>query len=168
MLRVRLLAGAWSPAALLFAVRISGNHFFWSIGLMIAGLFAFIGVLLLVSARGATNPQPYKISAVKDESAQVPGYLLTFVFPFVFVDASSWRDALAWFLFAALAAALVASTDLVLVNPVLLLAGYKIYAVESTSGYNGIMLSAVRPRRHQVVEAVQLPSGALKLTSVTN
>ncbi|WP_460870312.1 hypothetical protein, partial [Nocardioides pakistanensis] len=115
-----------------------------------------------------TKSTPVDQGSVADESAQIPGYLLTFVFPFVFLDASDWRDGVAWALFAVLAAALVVTTDLVLVSPVLLLAGYRIYRVETTSGYAGIMLSSFRPHRHQTVEAVQLSAGAIKTVNVQN
>lgn len=165
MLRLRLLAGAWSPAAFLLALRLSEEYPAWTVGLALVGLAAVVSVLLLIHARSATNAQPFQLTSVEDESSQVPGYLLTFVFPFVFLDVSSWREGVAWVIFAALTAMLVVATDLVLVSPILLIAGYHLYRVETSSGFSGILLSSRRPVRGETVEAVQLSSGALKLTS---
>lgn len=166
MLRLRLLAGAWSPAAFLLAMRVSEDHLGWTLALVLAGVAAVVSVLLLILARSRTNAQPFELASIEDESSQVPGYLLTFVFPFVFLDVNSWRDGVAWGAFAALTAMLVLATDLVLVNPILLLAGYHVYRVESSSGFRGILLSSCRPARGQIVEAVHLSSGALKQTSI--
>jgi hypothetical protein len=166
VLRLRLLAGAWSPAAFLLALRLSADHVAWTVGLAVAGVVAVASVLLLLLSRSGTNAQPFQLTSVKDESSQVPGYLLTFVFPFMFMDVNSWREGAAWGLFALLTATLVLGTDLVLVSPVLLLAGYHLYRVDTSSGFAGILLSSRRPIRGQTIEAVRLPRGALKLTSI--
>ncbi|GAB2754978.1 hypothetical protein GCM10027273_37190 [Nocardioides pakistanensis] len=63
MLRLRLLAGAWSPAAFLLALRLSDDHLYWTAVLSVAGVLAVTGVLLLVLARGTTNAQPYQLAS---------------------------------------------------------------------------------------------------------
>ncbi|QNN52315.1 hypothetical protein [Nocardioides mesophilus] len=131
-----------------------------------AGVSSIGSMILLLRARGTTNEQPYELIAVDDESAQVPAYLLAFVFPFVFVTGADWRDAVAYGAFAVLVGLLVLRTDLVLVQPVLLAAGYHLYKVQTTSGFGGIMLSSVRPQAGQTIHAVRLSATALKLTIV--
>lgn len=165
-LRLRLLAAAWSPALLLIAIRLSDGHIVWTIVTSLAGSVAVASVLTLLRARSATNEQPFQLTMLQDESSQVPGYLLTFVFPFVFVDVSSWREGATWGLFAILTFFLVLSTDLVLVNPVLLAVGYRLYRIQTSSGFEGLLLSRRRPMQGQTVEAVRLSGEALKLTSI--
>lgn len=166
MLRLRLLAGAWSPAAFFLALRVSKDHERWAIVLVGLGVVGVVTVALLLRARQSTNAQPFTLTNVDDESAQVATYLITFVFPFLFLDLGTWRDVVACVGFAALTAALVLTTDLVLVSPTLLLAGYHLYKVTSSSGFSGIMLAKKRPAVGQTVMAVRLPGDALKLTSI--
>lgn len=165
-LRLRLLAAAWSPALLLIAIRLSDGHIVWTIVTALAGVVAVVSVLSLLRARSATNEQPFQLTMLQDESSQVPGYLLTFVFPFVFVDVSSWQEGATWGLFALLTFFLVLSTDLVLVNPILLAVGYRLYRIQTSSGFEGLLLSRRRPMQGQTVEAVRLSGEALKLTSI--
>lgn len=166
MLRVRLLAGAWSPGAFLLALRLSGEHVVLTTTLTAVGGVAVVSMVLLLRARSSLNPQPYILKVADDQSGEVAGYLLTFVFPFVFVDVSTWREASAWGVFALVVAALVVRSDLLLLSPILLLVGYRVYKVETTTGFVGTMLSPDQLRKHSVVEAVGLTSGALKATLI--
>jgi len=132
---------------------------------VLAGLAvtAVVSLFGLLQARSTTNAQPFTLTQVRDESGQVPSYLLTFVFPFLFLEVHDWRDVLAYLIFAALVAVLVLQTDLVLVNPLWLAAGYHLYQVQTTSDFNGILMSSRRPQTGQTIEAVRLSPSALKL-----
>jgi hypothetical protein len=165
-LRTRLLLGAWAPGAFILALRISGDHGAWAILLTAVGLLAVVSLLDLLRKRSTISQQPFKLTRVSDVSDQVPGYLLAFVFPFLFISAHDWRDIAAYLLFVAFVALLAMRTDLVLVQPLLMAAGYRLYRVETTSGFSGILLSSAVPAAGQTIAAVHLSASALKLTVI--
>jgi len=130
MLKLRLVASAFAPMAIITAVRLSADYPLIAVLVAVLGLLAVLSLLELVLARSMTNQQPYTLVSIRDDSAQIPAFLLAYVFPFVFVTIGDWQDALAYGLFALLLVVLILRTDLVLVNPVLLVMGYRLYIVE--------------------------------------
>jgi hypothetical protein len=162
MLKLRLVASSFAPMAIIVAVRLSLTYPLVALLIGALGVLAVLSLLELVLARSMTNQQPFTLTSIRDESAQIPAFLLTYVFPFVFVAIGDWRDALAYGLFALLLLILIVRTDLVLVNPLLLAFGFHLYIVESSSGYHGILLSSKAPKVGETVQAVRLPSGGLK------
>jgi hypothetical protein len=166
MLRVRLLIGAWAPGAFIAAFRAADDHPAWAAALAVVGFVAVVSVLALLRVRSTINEQPFVVTLVSDESTQVPAYLLTFVFPFVFLNARNWGDVAAYAVLGALVAVLVVRTDLVLVQPLLLAVGYHLYKIETSSGFTGLLLSSTRPLAGQTIGVVHLAPFALKLTLV--
>jgi len=165
MLKLRLVASSFAPMAMITAVRLSIDYFWLALVVGALGILAVLSLAELVQSRGSTNAQPYTLTSLRDESAQVPAFLLTYVFPFVFVTFGDWRDAAAYGLFALLLVVLLVRTDLVLVNPVLLVAGFHLYIIETSSGYRGMIISARHPRVGETIQAVTLPGGTLKQTA---
>ena len=82
----RLLLGGWAPAAFVLAARAADDHLYWTVVLAVAGVAAVVSVLTLLRPRETTNAKPYTLVGNTDESSQVPAYLLTYVFPFLFLD----------------------------------------------------------------------------------
>jgi len=166
MIRTTLLFSSLSPLMAILAIRLSGHHMATAIvlTLMAFGSAALLPVVL--RARGATSPQPFTIAGVKDESGQVPAYLLTYIFPFLFVTIDDWRDLAAYVVFAALLLVLLLRTDLALVNPLLLAAGYHLYAVETSAGRSVVLVCRERPMAGNQVLATRLSDSTYKLEQV--
>lgn len=126
-----------------------------------------VGLVVLlaraVRARHTTNPQPYTISSVRDESDQVPAYLLTYVFPFIFLSIANKADLLACLVFAFFLLVLVYRTDLAVVNPLLLTIGYHLYRVSTSHGTEIILLAKRRPAIGETIHAVRIADHTYKL-----
>lgn len=88
--------------------------------------------------------------------------LLAYVFPFVFLSSSTWQDIVAYALFALLLIAVILRTDLWMLNPLLLLSGYRILSVRTSQGGDAILVTRRQVHDGDVVQAVTLSSGAMK------
>jgi hypothetical protein len=167
LLKLRLAASAFVPAAAIAAIRLwgVGGTFVWSLMSIAFAVVATVSLVLLLGARSDTNAQPHTIRQSTDESGEVPAFLLAYVFPFVFLTVTDVRDALAYLVFAMFLVVLVLRTNLWQINPLLLLVGLHIYSVETHTGFAGILFSRSRPRVGQNVNAVMLSPGAHKATS---
>lgn len=163
MLKLRLLGSAFAPMFMIVALRLAKDHRIPALVLGLLSIALVFSLLTLLASREATNGQPYKLASVVDESAQVPSYLLTYVFPFIFVSPSNSFDLVAYASFVALLVVMLLRTELLLVNPVLLALGYHLLEIETSSGFRGLLLSRQRPKVGQDIDAVYWAPGALKL-----
>lgn len=135
MERFWLFITSLSPAILLVSIRLVPwfPGYAW-IGIA-AGIISFLGAYLVLVGRKKVGFHPITPQHVQDETDQIPTYLITFVFPFVFVsDTPSFYTLVAYGVFALFIMTLLFRTDVAVVNPALLLAGYHVYTVETVSG----------------------------------
>lgn len=124
-----------SPAILIFSIRLI-PHFLWYavVGILVS-LLLFPAAYWLLSNRRNISAEPVTPLSVYDESGQIPTYLITFIFPFLFVsDTPSPYTIIAYVVFAVFMLALLFRSDVAVVNPALLIAGYHVYTVETASG----------------------------------
>lgn len=168
MIRGRLLCGAFAPAALIGGLRIIPCSLIAAAVLLAFAALAVLSLIALVRARSLVEPSPFAISEVADESAQVPAFLLTYLFPFVSLTITTPWDAVAYGVFVLILLVVLLRTELVLVNPVLLLGGLRIYRARNARGTELILFADRRLRRGDEVVGAPLSSGAAKFVRFAN
>jgi hypothetical protein len=131
VVQASLFLSSFSPLFLLLALRFE-QRWLW----LPLALLALLGLLLvrrLLRQRGEVTPGPRTFSGLRDEGAQVAGYLASYILPLLAISKPTWRDLLAYGLFLGLYAVVYVNSDLMQVNPVLYLAGFRLYAAESAT-----------------------------------
>lgn len=166
MTRFALLASSLVPALLVLVIRMRTTHNVVAMILLIASLLLIVMLARAVRARSTTSAQPFTTEIVTDESEQVPAYLLTYVFPFLFLTFDDGADMIACAIFASLVLVLVYRTDLALVNPLLLIVGFHLFRVQTNSGGSLTLVSKVRPLKGQTFTAVKICEGTYKLVCI--
>lgn len=162
-LKFRLAISALVPAALIVAIRVwTWEGWVWSAVLVAAAVIATVSLASFVRARGTTNPQPQNVVSVDDESDNAPALILTYLFPFLFLTVSDWRDAAAYVVFALVLLLLIVRTDIWKANPLLLIAGYRIYSVEFPSRELSLLFARNRPLPGSVIQVITLSAGVTK------
>jgi hypothetical protein len=162
---VRLLMfwSSYAPLFLLLAIRFSEAFLrVATAALFVGGVVALTRVLGGRSGRLA--PDPYELCEIRDEGAAVAGYLVSYILPIAAVAVPSGTDVAAYALFLAMLAVVHARTPLVQVNPLLYLAGYRVFAVRMTSGFKGYLVCDRDPVVGDRVQAVTLTGTILKAT----
>lgn len=130
--RVYFFASALSPAIIIASIRAFALIGSWAwVGISVGILsFAMTGVLL--ASRGRVSARVVEAVSVRDRTLQIPSYLITFVYPFLFLsESASSYTLLAYLVFGLLLGLLLIRTDIGLVNPTLLLFGYSLFEVET-------------------------------------
>lgn len=155
-----------APMAVIFAVRLWGSYPASAIALAVVALCLIVLLPLALRERGKTTSQPFSVASVRDDSHQIPTYLLTYVFPFLFVSVSGWQDLVAYGVFVLLLVVLLLRTDLALVNPLLLAVGYHMYAISTTTGSELTVVSRERLLVGNRILAVKLADSAYKLDRI--
>ncbi|MEX0985140.1 MAG: hypothetical protein WD096_08830 [Actinomycetota bacterium] len=111
-------------------------------------LLAVVGVttfVLLLRTASKISPDPHQVETVADRGPEVAGYVATYLLPFVTVPEPSGRDLMAYALFVLVLGVVYVHSDMLQINPVAYFLRYRIFAVTTTDGWEGFLLSRVKP-----------------------
>jgi hypothetical protein len=161
-----LLSSSLVPIFVVLAIRLSGKQCHTAAALVVISIALTALLIVVLQARRRTTAQPFAVDTIRDESQQIPAYLLTYIFPFLFLSVGGWRDVAAFLVFALLVLILLFRTDLALVNPLLLATGFHLYSLTTTSGKCLILVAKDKPSPGQSILAVRLSDTTYKLESI--
>jgi hypothetical protein len=114
-----------------------------SVGLL-AG--AIIGVLIFWGIARRHNPAEMVVLTVQSRDADLAGYLVGYLLPFVGAVAVDWQDVLAFVLFFAFVGIIYVNSRMIYVNPLLAIAGYHLYEVQATTNLAQRDASSLTPQ----------------------
>ncbi len=141
-----LFLSSLAPACVVLGIRLLGSERLLGTAFLLCGLLLFPIAYLVLKTRRSVTPKPIKVSEIRDESYQVPTYLLTFIFPFLFIDIENYWNAASYIVLILFVSILLFRNDLSLVNPALLMLGYHIYVIQAEGGEDLLLISKARPR----------------------
>lgn len=164
MTRLSCFLSSFAPLLGIFALRASRQHLWLTIVLVVVMVAVTLLLVAAMQVRSTVTLQPLVVGDPSDESSQIPTYLLTYLFPFIFVSTNGWQDVVAYAVFAALLALLLWQSDVALINPLLLAVGFRLYAF-SRGNERVIIVSRKRLSNGSRVLAYQLSPNAYKFQS---
>ena len=132
-LRALLFLSSYAPVFLILALKSHGDSFALfrlSVALLIG---AVIGILIFWGIAKRHNPQEMVVLTVQSRDADLAGYLVGYLLPFVGAVAVDWQDVLAFILFFVFVGIIYVNSRMIYVNPLLALAGYHLYEVQATT-----------------------------------
>lgn len=162
--RAILFLSSFAPLFIVLAIRAVARD---TIALAVAGCLVAISVgsvsVLTVWLRKAARfgPRPTTIVRTSPRDDLAVAYIVTYVVPFLGIDFSKFRDALALLLIFATTLTVAIRTNLFYVNPFLNLLGYHIYEAEDDKGQVFALISkskSIRPGAQ--VPTVSLDKGS--------
>lgn len=163
--RLLLFGSSLAPALIIAGLRLWDAQRHLSLVLCGAGLVAFLLTPVVLFLRRKAGRQQLTVSDVKDESGQVPTYLLTFVFPFLFLSAQMSKPLIvAYVTFAVFMGLLLYRTPLALINPAMLIAGYRVFSL-NVAGEGGAYVLAKEPPLESQPCYVKRVAGGLYITT---
>jgi hypothetical protein len=154
VLRVRLFLSSFVPLFIILSIRFED----WALQAVFATL-ALVGLITLVAMfRNARRigAEPHSIEAVADRGAEVAGYLATYLLPFVTAPEPSPRDLIAYGLFLAVVGVVYVRSDMLQINPLIYLGGYRVWSIRTEDGWIGYLVARHQPRRGDTLLASRL------------
>ena len=141
--RIFLFVSSLSPGFVIGGIRIGT----WlGCSLIALGVSCLAITPFVLKARSASAIQPEFLESTAFENSQIPTYLITFVFPFLIIPADSNISLIpAYMAFAILMVILLYRSNLMLVNPALLILGFNIFSARIASEGDIYILSKYRP-----------------------
>jgi hypothetical protein len=154
ILRVRLFISSYAPLFAIFALRFQS----WQAS-AVCSVVAALGVLTLLALLHRAKriqPDPHRLASVSDRGPEVAGYLATYLLPFVTAPVPPFRELVAYLMLIVVVGVIYVRSDMIQINPLLYLFGYRVWAVTTGDGWSGYLVARQRPRTGAVILAVRL------------
>ena len=153
---VALFLCSYFPLLAILAIRITT---LWAVVLgmlAVAGLIVTVGILYVTPA--LRSPQPAReVEQVRDRTGDVAGYVVAYLLPFLMAPAPSPRDMAAYGLFLVVLAILNVRSELLYINPVFYLFGFRIASIRlKGDNRDSIYITKEDVRIGQDLEVVRL------------
>lgn len=158
--RLLLFVSSLAPALIIAGLRLwdAQHHLSWA--LCAVGAVAFLLTPLVLVLRRNAGRHELTVADIKDESGQVPTYLLTFVFPFLFLSDQMSRPLIvAYVTFVVFMVLLLYRTPLALINPAMLVAGYRVFSVNVAGEGGAYIIAKDLPLESQPCHAKRVAGG---------
>lgn len=158
--RLFLFISALAPAFIIAGLRLYDAQRSLSVALLSLGVIAFLLTPLVLFLRRNAGRQELTVSNVKDESSQIPTYLITFIFPFLFLSEQMSSPLIASYIaFAVFMAVLLYRTSLSLINPFMLIVGYHVFSVDIAGQGSAYIISKEPPLPSQSTYTRRIAKG---------
>ncbi len=164
--RLALFFSSYTPLAIIFIVLYFGRS--WAV-VIIAALSAIIGLcsLFWIMHRAAADIAPVSAVVVdyRQRGDEVMGYVAAYLIPFVGFSLTDIRQGIALLVFLLVLAYLYVTTEMIHVNPMLYIVGYRIYDVTFEPSIVRTVITYGELRRGDVLQLAPL-SGDLQIGRV--
>ena len=154
-----LFISSFYPLALIYFLMLKDEHMglAWSI-IAFCTLFVIIaGVFLYILQESSVEAITVKKATTQVEATTT--YLISYILPFTSISISDINQVLSLVIVFLILAYLYINSNMIFINPILNLAGYRIYHVENTIQDNYIVLTSVNIKKGDVIQAVPLGDG---------
>jgi hypothetical protein len=136
-----LFLSSYSPLFLILAARASPTNQIEAFVFGGVGLLSIVALFLLLRGVDTVAPTPLHVIKAVSKSSETTGYLVTYVIPFLTLGTASLADVVALVILLVTFGLVFLNSDLVLVNPILAMLGYRLFEVEAPEGRMYLVIS---------------------------
>ena len=153
--QILLFLSSYAPLFGVFALLDSfGKGWPTIVCLILTGLGVVIPIIVSVITRHRLLPQPLRVATAQIRDGDALAYVATYLVPFAAINISTGRERGALGLFVLLLAVLYVRNELFYVNPLLSVAGYRLFQVVTPTGASVVLISD----RHFLPANTELPA----------
>lgn len=132
--RLLLFLSAYSPLMLILAVLLIDRYWLVPVALCLISLVSVLAMFSIVHSFRSDAALPLQINGLQRRDDQVVSYLVSYIIPFLAVPFDGIQKGVGLAIFFLILGILHIRLNLIYVNPVLALAGYRLYEVTSEGG----------------------------------
>ncbi|HLG69778.1 MAG TPA: hypothetical protein VK009_05070 [Chloroflexota bacterium] len=125
------------------------------------GVLSAVDLLWMLRDARRIQPTPYRISSIKDRGSDVAGYLATYLLPFLVVGLPTLADVAAYVLFLVVTGIVYVKSDMIHINPLLYLLGYRSAEVATDNGLAGFLIARDLPSGGDNIRAARVRGNVL-------
>ena len=159
--RCMLFISSYFPLALIFGILFAVQQPVLAGSVVLVGLIGLIFTLVYVFVFSRRlEPLQGKIVERQEKGSEVMGYIASYVVPFATFPLGGWQQIGAFLLFMFVLGIVYVNSEMIRVNPVLNLLGYRLYEVTVENGEDSIFLITRRHvKRGDIIRIVDVGPG---------
>lgn len=135
------------------------EHPFGSAGLLTVAVVSVVWMLLYLRKTQQLNSHAVSVARAKRCDHEALSYIVSYLLPFLALPAEGWQKITAMGVFYVLLGFLYVNTDMIHINPTLLLAKYRIYEIETVGGGTRCVIARNRLVSNSTVRLVDIDDG---------
>ncbi len=132
--RFLLFLSSYFPLAVVLFVLLVREQPIWATAILFAGLLGLVGLWYYLHSLQETAPQRVTVAGVQRRDREVIGYLLGYVVPYLAVPFSEVERGIGMIIFLGVVAFLFIRANMIHINTMLMLVGYRLYDVTLENG----------------------------------
>jgi uncharacterized membrane protein len=151
-----LFLSSYFPLFLIFFVLFVGERPVLASGILTAGILGLLGMFVYLAMVNRLEPALVEVAEVRRRGTEVAGYILGYLMPFLQVPFEGFKQAIALTIFFLALCVVYVSSNMVYLNPMLNLVGFRLYEVTLKDGGEHALLTRRRVVRGDTVSAVKV------------
>ena len=132
--RFVLFLSSYSPLMVIFAIRDPLGLHYSRLVFIVLTLFSLMLLWLFLRSSRKLSPHAVRVQTAQVREAETMSYIVTYLLPFLNISQKNWGDAISLLLVYLVVAVIYINSNLIYINPVLIVAGYRLFEVVSTAG----------------------------------
>lgn len=154
--RTLLFLSSYFPLCVIFSIVFYENHQWVSLSVLLAGLFGLLGTLGYLRHAQRFSAVKISVEGHQRKDGEAMSYILTYLVPFVVIPSDGWQKMVSLGVFFAVLALLYINTNMIHVNPMLNIFGYRIYEVKLADGSVHALITKRRVLRGTDIKAIEI------------
>ena len=133
-IKILLFISSYFPLLMIFTIQNWRNHGVWSFIPAIIGGISLLGLAAFLHFVNTTSPRVQQVAQVQRKDAEVMAYIVSYVFPFLGLNFDDPLNMISLGIFFLILGIIYINSNMVHINPTLIIFGYHIYEIEAPNG----------------------------------
>lgn len=140
-IRLLMFCSSYVPLILIFSIRNYDNYRYFTISGIIVSILLTIILLLVMIVFRQLGRATITLSKINYKSSDLFPYMFSYVLPFLNLNLGSYMDLITIGIFFIMLAAIYINSNMIHINPMLSLFGYKIFEVIDTNNNAFVLIT---------------------------
>jgi len=143
-MRISLFLSSYFPLFIIFSIQNYSTHGFKALIPAIIGIVSLTGLAIFLRWASNSSPRSITVSSIQRKDAEVMAYIASYLIPFMGLDFSKVENLISLLVFFFILMVIYINSNLIHINPMLNLASYHVYEIETDAGVTQTIISKKR------------------------
>jgi hypothetical protein len=153
--RFLLFLSSYFPLAAIFYILFVSKQPWVAASILFVGLIGLLGMAWYLHGVQKIEPIRVEVSDVQKRDAEAMSYIVTYIIPFLAIPFSGWEQGLALLIFFLVLGFLYVNSNMIHINPMLNLAGYRLYEITLEDGAVHSLITRRRIVRGETLSVIK-------------
>ena len=154
--RSLLCLSSYFPMLLIAAILVCTKHIWIAVVCLLLGLVGVLGVLIYIHNAQRIAPKTITVAGHQRRDSDIVSYFVTYLLTFLAVPMEGWERIIAFFVFFALLGFIYVNSNLLHVNPMLNILGYRIYELVVDGEASQILICHHRIAKGEKIRVIEV------------